>query len=299
MTSHRLQENSWENVEDYLKTDDRIIIPVGSTEQHGSFAPLGTDTYVALNLAEDATLIARQRGHGVELWEEDQLGGQARLSSLAPCKGETSEVVRYLKHCLDKSDVRVRCGRPTDISEAINMAPDVIVVATGSRPSLLSIPGIDSDFVTDVRKVNQNRSAIGQRIVIIGVGDIGCETADWLADPETQITVVEILPEILHRMKRIPREQLLARLSEKGVTIFTETQITSIKENSVQLRKKDGEIFTIRVDNVFFSINAEPENSLVTALKSNIKEVIAVGDAASPGNIGTALRSATEAALNI
>ena len=54
MTSHRLQENSWKNVEDYLKTDDRIIIPVGSTEQHGSFAPLGTDTYVALNLAEDA-----------------------------------------------------------------------------------------------------------------------------------------------------------------------------------------------------------------------------------------------------
>jgi thioredoxin reductase len=73
----------------------------------------------------------------------------------------------------------------------------------------------------------------------------------------------------------------------------------SIKENSVQLRKKDGEIFTIRVDNVFFSINAEPENSLVTALKSKIKEVLAVGDAASPGNIGTALRSATEAALNI
>ena len=51
----RLQEQSWQDVEAYLKKDDRVIIPVGSTEQHGRFAPLGTDTYVAVTLAEDAS----------------------------------------------------------------------------------------------------------------------------------------------------------------------------------------------------------------------------------------------------
>ncbi len=54
MKSMWLQEQSWLEVEEYLKSDDRIIIPVGSTEQHGSFAPLGTDTYVAIALAKDA-----------------------------------------------------------------------------------------------------------------------------------------------------------------------------------------------------------------------------------------------------
>jgi creatinine amidohydrolase len=54
MTGIWLQEKSWQDVEDYLQSDDRIIIPVGSTEQHGVFAPLGTDTYVAAALAEDA-----------------------------------------------------------------------------------------------------------------------------------------------------------------------------------------------------------------------------------------------------
>ncbi len=49
-----LQELSWSQVAKYLQTDDRIIIPVGSTEQHGRFAPLGTDTYVAVALANDA-----------------------------------------------------------------------------------------------------------------------------------------------------------------------------------------------------------------------------------------------------
>ena len=49
-----LQELTWSQVNDYLQHDDRVIIPVGSTEQHGRFAPLGTDTYVAKALAEDA-----------------------------------------------------------------------------------------------------------------------------------------------------------------------------------------------------------------------------------------------------
>ena len=56
MSGSWLYEMSWSEVEEYLKGgDDRIIIPVGSTEQHGRFAPLGTDTLVAIALAEDAS----------------------------------------------------------------------------------------------------------------------------------------------------------------------------------------------------------------------------------------------------
>ncbi len=50
-----LQEHSWQDVEDYLKADERIMVPIGSTEQHGRFAPLGTDTYAAVAVAEDAS----------------------------------------------------------------------------------------------------------------------------------------------------------------------------------------------------------------------------------------------------
>jgi creatinine amidohydrolase len=54
MPTVKLEELSWKEVEAYLAADDRIILPVGSTEQHGVFAPLGTDTYVARAIAEDA-----------------------------------------------------------------------------------------------------------------------------------------------------------------------------------------------------------------------------------------------------
>lgn len=58
-TSCWLQELTWEEVASYLKDNDTIICPVGSTEQHGPAGPLGLDSYAAIALAEDA---ARETG---------------------------------------------------------------------------------------------------------------------------------------------------------------------------------------------------------------------------------------------
>lgn len=54
MQTLHLERLSWKDVETYLVSDNRVVLPVGSTEQHGVFAPLGTDTYVAKAVAEDA-----------------------------------------------------------------------------------------------------------------------------------------------------------------------------------------------------------------------------------------------------
>ncbi len=246
-----------------------------------------------------AAVTASQRGHDVELWEQGDLGGQTRLASIAPFKEDTADILRYLKHILDSSGVRVSVNRSVEVPDIIERAPDVVIVATGSRPAILSIPGADSDMTTDVRSVYENRSVDGQKIVIIGGGDIGCETADWLAGPDRQVTVVEILSDVLHRMKKIPKQRLLARLSQKNVTILTETRITAIEKNRVFLQKKDGSTLELEADRVIFAIDAVPENRMVDDLRGKVKQVMAVGDADSPGNLGTALRGGTAAALNI
>lgn len=49
-----LQELTWEEVSAYLRTRDTIIVPFGTTEQHGPAGSLGLDAYVAIGLAEDA-----------------------------------------------------------------------------------------------------------------------------------------------------------------------------------------------------------------------------------------------------
>ena len=47
-----LQEMSWLDVQNYLKTNDMVIIPLGSTEQHGPHLPLGTDSYIGLKVTQ-------------------------------------------------------------------------------------------------------------------------------------------------------------------------------------------------------------------------------------------------------
>ncbi|MFH1642625.1 MAG: FAD-dependent oxidoreductase, partial [Nanoarchaeota archaeon] len=246
-----------------------------------------------------AAILADQRGHEVELWEQNQLGGQVRLASKAPFKEEVSEILRYLKYCINKSSVSLRTGYQAKADEIVSLDPDLVIVATGSIEGELDIPGIDSDLVVFVREIYEQEYDLGRRVVIIGGGDIGCETADWLATPDRQVSIVEILPQVLPKMKKIPRERLLSRLVEKGVKIFTETQVTSVEKDRVRLARKDSEEFIIEADNVVVAIQAKPEDSLLHELKNKVKNVIAVGDAKMPGNIGSALRSATEAALKI
>jgi 2,4-dienoyl-CoA reductase-like NADH-dependent reductase (Old Yellow Enzyme family)/thioredoxin reductase len=246
-----------------------------------------------------AAITADQRGHEIELWEQNQLGGQARLASIAPFKEEVAEVLRYLKHGIDHSGVKLRLGYRAKADDIVSLDPDVVIVATGSREGRLDIPGIDSGIVVFARDLYKHEYELGKRIVMIGGGDIGCETADWLATPDRQVSIVEILPQVLPRMKKIPRGRLLSRLSEKRVKIFTETHASSIEKNRINLRRKDGEEFFIEADNVVVAVQPESEDSLLNELNNKIKNVIAVGDAKMPGNIGSALRSATEAALVI
>jgi len=247
-----------------------------------------------------AALVASQQGHTVELWEQsEQIGGQIQLAHLAPFKQEMAGILTYLINCLNQSPVKIRTGQPADRAKVAAFTPDVVIIATGSRPGRPPVPGIDADFVVQARNLYLTGPPAGDRIVIIGGGDIGCETADWLAGPNKQISVVDIAPAVLARMKNIPKERLLKRLSEKGVRLYEETRVISIEKNKVRLKRKDESEFTLEADLVVIGINAQSEDSLIASLRGSVKDVIAVGDAAFPGNLGAALRNATEVALKI
>jgi len=247
-----------------------------------------------------AALVASRRGHEVELWEQTELiGGQIQFAHLAPFKDEMAGILTYLIKCLQKSSVTVRTAQQANHSKIAAFEPDVAIVATGSHPGLPPIAGIDANFVVQARDLYLTGPPAGDRVVIIGGGDIGCETADWLAGPGKHISVVEIAPAVLARMQKIPKDRLLARLSEKRVQLYVETRVISIEEKKVRLKKKDGSEFMLEADLVVIGINAHPEDSLYHTLRGKVKEVIAIGDAAAPGNLGAALRTATEVALNI
>ena len=247
-----------------------------------------------------AALTASRRGHQVELWEQsDQLGGQIRFAHIAPFKEEMAGILTYLINAINKSSITIRTGQKTTGTEIAALHPDVVIVATGSRPDLPSIPGIDADFVVQARDLYLGDPPADQKIVVIGGGDIGCETAEWLAGTDNQISVIEITPAVLARMKKIPRDRLLKRLSDKKVRLYVNTRVISIEQRQVNLVRESGEELSLGADLVVLGINAQPEDSLFKSLHGKVKNVIAVGDAASPGNLGAALRSAVQVALNL
>lgn len=238
-----------------------------------------------------AATLASQRGHEVILYEKDDtLGGQLRISSVAPCKEDGSSAQAHEIYAWQDERKGYFAEAPTD-KEILSHNPEVVIAALGSRPSLPYIRGIDLPSVYNVRRVYEGTIDLGMN------ADIGCETADLLAEKGMGVTIVEALEEALHRMKEIPKQELLKRLRNKNVTILTSTKVMAVGSGKVIVETKDGINKELAADSVIFSTGAVSADSLAEALKGSVEEVYVVGDAKEPGNLVAALRNATEVAL--
>lgn len=247
-----------------------------------------------------SAILASQRGHEVILYEKgESLGGQICLASLAPFKDEMAEALRYLKHSLGKTQTKIILGCAPTLEEILSQKPDTVIIATGSKPALPHIPGMNQPFVFDVRTVYESTIELGEDIVIIGGGDTGCETADLVSLKSKNVTIVEVLDEPLKKMKDIPRQELLKRLKEKGITIFANSKAISIEKGKVIIEEKDGVKRELLADSVIVATGNCPANSLFNSLKGSVEEIYLAGDAKEPCNLGAALRSATEICLKI
>ncbi|MBM3132809.1 MAG: NADH-dependent flavin oxidoreductase, partial [Chloroflexi bacterium] len=98
--------------------------------------------------------IAALRGHRVTLYEKDAtLGGQLNLASVAPGKQELSKWVKYLRTQIEKAGVEVHLNTEVTPELVGKEKPDAVVIAMGGRPSVPSLPGIDSENVVTAHDV--------------------------------------------------------------------------------------------------------------------------------------------------
>lgn len=247
-----------------------------------------------------AALLASQRGHEVILYEKDDtLGGQLRISSIAPCKEEMEWALKHMEHMLGKMQAKIILNKAPTTEDILSHDPMAVIVAIGSRPFLPDVRGIDLPSVYDVRSVYARPFDLGRDVVIVGGGDIGCETADLLAEKGVTVTMVEMLEEPLHRMKEIPKQELLRRLKKKNVVVLTSTKVVAVETGKVIVESRNGIRNELTADSVIFSTGSLPADSLAETLRGQVEEVYVVGDAKGPGNLGAALRSATEVALDL
>ena len=103
-----------------------------------------------------------------------------------------------------------------------------LVIATGSRPLHVPIPGLDGPGVIDSRGALSLESLPGS-ICIIGGGAIGLEFASLYATFGVQVTVIEMLPTLAPLMDASIGQALARSLKGEGVAIHTNTRVTRVE----------------------------------------------------------------------
>ena len=257
----------------------------------------------------EAARVAALRGHEVTLCEKaEKLGGQVNLASVPPFKQEFSQVIKYLSHQVQKVGVDVQLGREVTSDFVSELKPDVVILATGASPLRpKSIPGIDKETVVTAWEILGGHPAgIARSVVIVGGGLVGCETADFMAQPAdnlaatpTEVTVVEMLENIAMDSVAEARHLLLERLRSKRVRIVTSAEVKEILDDGVVF-VMDGKEESIRgVEHVILALGASPLDDLSAKIKDKVAEVHVIGDAQEPRGVLEATSTAAEIARKI
>lgn len=260
----------------------------------------------------EAARVSAQRGHSVVLYEKsDKLGGQFNLAAMPPAKQELAKITKYLRAQINKAGVKVETGKEVTPELIDEIRPDVVIVATGSKPIIPDIPQSDRSNVVTAHDVlagkvslyeldEVNLRHVGNNIVIVGGGMIGLEVADYARERGARgITVVEMLTDVATDMPSYTKEFLLERLNAGKVTIIVSAKVVRILEDGV-IFSRDRKKESIRgVDKIVLALGAVSADDLSSTINGKVAEVYVIGDAKEPRKALDAIAEGTSIARAI
>lgn len=278
----------------------------------------------------ESALQLAARGDEVTLMEAaDDIGGQLPLVAAPPGKEEFERLRKYYKVQLKKLGVRVLTGHRAARDEISAGDYDRIVIATGSKPKTLTLPAADSSItVCLAQEILSGETVAGRRVVILGGGSVGCETANYLARQgslnDAQVSFLmrcraesdEKIHALLDHSDRMisivdmdevgkgfapgTAWPVLSELKRLGVKQYPHARIVTMHANTVSIRQAtqsgpEGEErreITLPCDMLVVAVGSEPERGLYEALAGQGRPVHLVGDAGGVGKISDAVRQA-------
>lgn len=250
----------------------------------------------------EAARVAALRGHNVTLCEkEDKLGGQFIIAANPPMKQELVPAIKYLATQIKKAGVNTQLGKKVSPELVDEMKPDVVIVATGATPfKPAEIVGIDKPTVVTAYDVLAGKVTVGDKVVILGGGEVGCETADYVGERGAiQITVVEMLEDVALDMPPWNKEFLMDRLNGYRVNILTSAKVKEILDDGVVFTRNGKEESIRGVNSIILALGARSVNDLSEKIKGRIAEVHVIGDAKEPRRALDAIAEASELARQI
>ncbi len=265
-----------------------------------------------------AAIAAAARGHRVTLVERcGRLGGQLLLAGAPPGREEFRGLAHDLEQQVARAGVTVRLDVDVDREFLITAAPDAVILATGGIPVTPAIPGVELPHVCQAWDILTGKATVGQRVMVIGGGAVGIETALLLAEKGTlsgealkfllvheaespealytlatrgskEVTVIEMLDELGSNFGKSTRWGMMQDVARYGVGTRTASRVVAIDSRFVRI-ESNGRIEEIPVDSVVLAVGTRSLNPLqehVTALGLPFR---VVGDAETPAMVFDAM----------
>ena len=247
----------------------------------------------------EAAKTAALRGHDVVLCEESSsLGGMLIPASKPPHKEDIALFRRYQAIELRRTGVQVITGRKADKDYIRSLKPDALILATGSHPIRPDVPGKDCKNVVSGVDVLLGRVDLGRKVVVVGGGLVGCETALFLAEQGRPVTILEMLNEIGADILPTTRSAIIQKLKEKGVIMEVNAKALEFNEEGV-VAERFGKRELFEADIMVLALGMESNSELVEELKNEVKEVYVVGDCAKPRKIRDAVHEGAKAGREV
>lgn len=246
----------------------------------------------------EAAFVAHKRGHHVVLCEkDDKLGGEMNLAAVPIAKQDLTLVIKYMAHKLEGVDVRLNTEVTLEMLK--NEFKDYEVIAgTGASPIVIN-PFTQFKSWMTADDVLAGRAFPGRKIVIIGGGSVGCETADYLAPlindlfPRNRdVTILEMADGVMMNESGPGRSLLVRRMMEKGVKIITSAKVDSVTETEINYTQDDVTHTIKGADTLIFAAGYKKNPAVEEMLEESGLNYHMIGDAHEIGNIKTAITEA-------
>ena len=243
-----------------------------------------------------AALVAQERGHQVTLFEATgELGGMLHMAGYFPFKYPVKDYMNWLIAQVNKSDVTVKLN--TKATPDTVKGFDAVIVAIGAEPLILPVPGVDQAKIAI--EVLGKEDTLGDSVVLIGGGQVGCETALHLAKLGKKVTVVEMQSALAPDASTTGRNELMTEIDrEPNFISLTGARCQSVTATSVTY-VKDGQEHTVTADSVVLCAGMRAKCAEADSFFGVADEVSEIGDCVRARTVEWATKEAYYAAINL
>lgn len=240
----------------------------------------------------EAAITAARRGHEVLLYEKtDALGGALKFAEAVPFKQDLYRFTQCLIRRVESSGVKVTLNQRVDRALAEKVRPDVLIIAAGAQLVIPTIPGIASDKVVSVAQAEANPDALGERVVILGGGLVGCETGIHLGMKGKQVTIVEMRDTLAADVNMFHGMALGQELN-KYVTAVTGGTGRAVTDEGLIYTDREGQEHLLPADAVLCAVGMRACTGVMEELWNVVDEQYVIGDCVKPAQVTQAISDA-------